>query len=163
MIVCVCWGGGATCSILFGSRNKVSDFCKVAVLALHVQLNLSFPSKGSACMLELKFAHDYQAAIYDWFVLTVFKAGTEESASEQVFVSICILLLFGRSAGTSLFVLWVLGVLIKNTSTNPWVDTSHGRTEVWVTSLFSQSLIKTNQTKYIYLGCYWPKLNLDQQ
>lgn len=57
--------GGGTYSILFGSRNKVSDFCKVAVLALYVQLSLSFPSKGSACMLELKFAHDYQAAIYD--------------------------------------------------------------------------------------------------
>lgn len=74
--VCMCVGG--THSILFGSRNKVSDFCKVAILSLHVQLSPSFPSKGSACMLELKFAHDYQAAIYDRFVLTIFKAGTEE-------------------------------------------------------------------------------------
>lgn len=83
MIVYVCVGG--TYSILFGSRNKVSDFCKVAILSLHVQLSLYFPSKGSACMLELKFAHDYQAAIYDRFVLTIFKAGTEEWTSEQVF------------------------------------------------------------------------------
>ena len=36
-------------------------------------------------MLELKFIRDYQAAIYDRFVLTIFKAGTEESTSEQVF------------------------------------------------------------------------------
>lgn len=36
-------------------------------------------------MLEFKFTHDYQAAIYDRFVLTIFKAGTEESTSEQVF------------------------------------------------------------------------------
>lgn len=73
--------GGRTYSILFGSQNKVSDFCKVAILSLHVQLSLSFPfpSKGSAYMLELKFVHDYQTAIYDRFVLTIFKAGTEES------------------------------------------------------------------------------------
>lgn len=76
MIVYVCVGG--TYSILFGSRNKVSDFCKVAILSLHVQLSLYFPSKGSACMLELKFPCDYQAAIYDRFVLTIFKAGTEK-------------------------------------------------------------------------------------
>lgn len=83
MIVYVCVG--ETYSILFGSWNKVSDFCKVAILSLHVQLSLYFASKRSACMLELKFAHDYQAAIYYRFVLTVFKAGTEEWTSEQVF------------------------------------------------------------------------------
>lgn len=118
--VCMCVGG--THSILFGSRNKVSDFCKVAILFLHVQLSLSFPSKGSAFILELKFAHDYQAAIYDRFVLTFFKEGTEESTSEQVSLSICISLqrLLCRSTGSSFLVPWVLGVLTKNTSTNPW-------------------------------------------
>jgi len=60
-------------------------------------------------MLELKFAHDYQAAIYDRFVLTIFKAATEESTSEQVSLSICISLqrLFCRSTGSSRSVQWV--------------------------------------------------------
>lgn len=151
---CTCVGGAH--SILFGSWNKVSDFCKVAVLSLHVQLSLSSPSKGSACMLELKFTHDYQAAIYERFVLTVFKAGTEESASEQVSLSICISLqrLFGRSTGSSLSVIWVFGVLTQNISTNPWEEVNFlgGRIshENWTLSnTFPKSLTKKIRQKWI--------------
>lgn len=165
-------GRGGTHSILFGSRNKVSAFCKVAILSLHVQLSRSFPSKGSACMLELNFAHDYQAAIYDRFVLTIFKAGTEESTSEQVSLSICISLqrLFCRSTGSSLFVQWVFGVLTQNTSTNPWDEvqflgghiSQENRTvsNIFISQNPNQKKIRKTKITFIHS---WPRLDVDQQ